>query len=34
MKGSLTANFMTIMFVPARPSKRTLEADDDTDENN
>lgn len=34
MKGSPLASFMTIMFIPARPGKRTLEADDDADDNN
>ncbi len=34
MKDSLLANFMMIMFIPARPGKRTLEADDDTEDNN
>lgn len=34
MKGSPLANSMTIMFIPARPGKRTLETDDDADNNN
>jgi hypothetical protein len=34
MNGLLSVNFMTIMFIPARPGKRTLEADDDADNNN
>ncbi len=32
MKGSPLANSMTIMFVPARPGKRTLESDDDAED--
>jgi len=31
MKGSPLATYMTIMFVPARPGKRTLETDDAED---
>ncbi len=31
MNGSSLANSMTIMFVPARPGKRTLETDDAED---
>jgi hypothetical protein len=34
MNGSLLANSMTIMFIPARPGKRTLETDDDAEDNN
>lgn len=34
MKGPLLANSMTIMFIPARPGKRTLEADTDPEDNN
>lgn len=32
MKGSSPDNSMTIMFVPARPGKRTLETDDDSED--
>ncbi len=34
MRGVSPVSFMTIMFIPARPGKRTLEADDDAEDNN